>query len=126
MSDEQSRDIPPALNALQWRERRYTTSYGFCVETPARDELNLLMGGRLYASPREVATLAALIALANAAMNDEDPRKFARENLTVLRRVAEKLRSIRLLEDDADAESVDDLADVIESYLPPGRSASSS
>jgi hypothetical protein len=62
--------------------------------------------------------LAAVIALANAELNDADPRKLLRAHVKLLRRVAD--------DHDSDSEAgqtvpqlLRDLADLIDSYLPP-------
>jgi hypothetical protein len=88
-----------------------------------RNELSI--DGFTQVLVRDGGDLAALIALANAAMNDEDPRKFTREHVVALRSATEELaRDYDAVATDARsarAGLLDDLADAIESFLPPER-----
>jgi len=73
-------------------------------------ELGLLIEGAQHITiGRNVARLTALIALANAALVDDDPRKLRREHVDALRSAADGKIDVALLRD---------LADAIDSYLP--------
>ena len=61
--------------------------------------------------------LPGLIALANAALPDDDPRKFRREHIAALRDAT--VRDVIGDEDREQTNILRNLADALESYLPP-------
>src|SRR5215475_7181635 len=82
--------LPPALLDEEWRDGRSRLRDTGVVLSLA-GELGLLIEGAQHITiGRNVGRLTALIALANAALNDDDPRKFKREQVDVLRSVADK------------------------------------
>jgi len=104
--------LPPALQDHEWRNGQSTLRDTGVVLSLA-GELGLLIEGAQHITiGRNVARLTALIAVANAAMSDEEPRKFKRAHVDALREAA----------DDAGekphAALLRDLASAIESYLP--------
>jgi len=104
--------LPPALQDHEWRNGQSTLRDTGVVLSLA-GELGLLIEGAQHITiGRNVARLTALIAVANAAMSDEEPRKFKRAHVDALREAA----------DDAGAEPhaalLWELASAIESYLP--------
>jgi hypothetical protein len=103
--------LPPALQDHEWRNGQSTLRDTGVVLSLA-GELGLLIEGAQHITiGRNVARLTALIAVANAAMSDEEPRKFKRAHVEALRTAA----------DNADAPSaamLRELANAIESYLP--------
>lgn len=134
-------DIPPALSEAEWHAKATAER----VEGPLihLGEFGLVvaaerLGGHAVVVGRDVSTLAAAIALANAAVNDEDPRKLTRKHVNTLRRVATAIRKAKPGAFDHpeldgvgvtlayqahtpnfdDPETLDALADVLESYLP--------
>jgi hypothetical protein len=104
--------LPPALQAHEWREGRSSLRDTGVVVSLA-GELGLLIEGAQHITiGRNVGRLTALIALSNAALNDDDPRKFKREQVTALRSAAEKAGG------EEEAALLRNLAEAIESYLP--------
>jgi hypothetical protein len=63
------------------------------------------------------ADMARLIALANAALPDTDPRKITRAMVERLYGLANVLRDVHRM--NIDAEQCESLADALASYLPP-------
>jgi len=140
MSDENTTDIPPALTPEEWkarRSRRGGADFGIYNDDRRREEREAMYVcepsslGECIPIQDDANAFAALIAIANAAMNDEDPRKFTRETVRRLRTVAADLRDSHgspsePVYDDREVmidiayldHWLDDLADVIESYLP--------
>ena len=134
MTDDQhdAPDIPPALSESEWAAETVPmpdtkASRTFRAQTTIG---GLSIDGQIHI--RDVNDLAALIALANAAMNDEDPRKFRRDQVTNLRLIAGAIASEHSENEqgiDAKgdptlcmhcaAEALHELADALESYLPP-------
>jgi hypothetical protein len=117
--------ITPALTAEEWaawKEGRGAGETLFLVNVNSGPD-DPVWGQSFSAHPP-----AALIALANAALPDDDPRKITREKLVALR---DCLAMAGLANDDrcvsdkefADARRYDALAttltDALESYLPP-------
>lgn len=109
--------IEPALTAEEWRDGEFDSHY---VNTPT--SLQIDHKGRVFATSdpdgddrasvilnesHDFAALYKLIALANAALPDGDPRKITRE-------IVDQLRSTR-------GEYLDFSAfgDALASYLPP-------
>jgi hypothetical protein len=111
MSDD-VRDIPPALDADRWRE------------ISGRHALEGALADAAFVT-RDVTGLAATIALANAALADEDPRKLTRATVGLLRQIGHTIENlvgttfVSAETKRAEIDAVRDLADVIESYLPP-------
>lgn len=119
MTDE-VRDIPPALSAEDWQGKTYWPDDGPMIRADLQLGLRVSDGGEAVNVGEDVSHLAALIALANAAMNDEDPRKLTHDTVRVLRQLPAFLHGAGMADDpDGAAHFVSDLADVIESYLPP-------
>jgi len=104
--------LPPALQDHEWRNGQSTLRDTGVVLSLA-GELGLLIEGAQHITiGRNVARLTALIAVANAAMNDDDPHKLKRAHVDALRAAAEGKpgkKETALLREAADA---------IESYLP--------
>jgi hypothetical protein len=106
--------IAPALTALEWEEA-LAWPHGL---------LDYLVkpGDAIGYGKDKPEDLRALIALANAALPDDDPRKITRAGVTAMRDDAAKLRA-RSLNGDDDlfliAWRLSLLADALESYLPP-------
>jgi hypothetical protein len=98
--------IEPALTAEEWVRAR--------AFLPFRDPRNV---AELTHAPK--GRLAAEIALANAALPDSDPRKFTREHVTLLHRIASMARDMSAIGDSWDARALDTLAGSLASYLPP-------
>ena len=122
------RDILPALSAEEWAKREIRRSDADVtvwarIEPVVGLQVEFVYGGSYGA--KDVANIAAIIALANAAMNDEDPRKFTRATVDALRLLLDFCHEKHVgfggwYEEHAAAlPPVDDLADAIESYLPP-------
>lgn len=108
-------DIPPALTAREWANLR----------------ANPLAVVTILEFAEEIGRHHAVLAIANAGLHDEDPRKIRREHVELLRQVADDLSDERA-HSVGSAATVDDavaygeqysalleLADVLESYLPP-------
>ena len=112
MTDERLSDIPPALSPEEWQQRATTDR---AVGMHVNDFGFVVSGSRLGSHAVVVGRdVSEVIALANDAMNDEDPRKFTWAQVGRLRGIADTLG-------DDGAEFLHDLADVVSSYLPaPG------
>lgn len=133
MSDK----IESALTAEEWKERR--VRFVGLPELVLHDdgdgmELVVYAGDciweKLKFNQAPAIDLPSLIALANAALPDSDPRKITREDVEVLRSAAEDLehaceygRWCRWCIDHslglANRVRLKRLADALESYLPP-------
>lgn len=120
MQDEDGPDIPPALTFREWVRGR-TDRGDLRIELENGDMLTVSMppsatGIRADAVRWGITIsgmaddFAALIALANAALPDEDPRKLRREHVEVLRSAPDG---------PGDVSPLFELADAIESFLPP-------
>lgn len=99
--------IAPALSAEEWRR---ALDNEFVMQDMAKR----------FATGRE-GTTAGMIALLNAMMRDDDPRKITRERVDLLRKAAEM---IEIEYDARDNESYEVVtlrafADALASYLPP-------
>lgn len=119
---DETGDIPPALTPDQWREREFkviggATGQKFVLGSP--HFLGIAQDGARLIGLTNVANVAALIALANAAFPDEDPRKLTWETVDALRRSEKTLESASHPVLDHEAQLLGDLADVLASYLPP-------
>ena len=143
MSDDDAADFPPALTAQQWKRglfpsepiiynspARRAVSFGILGEWP--NALAISIEGHV-ARIEDPSDLAALIALANHAMNDEDPRKIRRETIQVIREAAELVaeeapdgpgreptgeRGAAVVEGGGRRSQMKQLASALESYLP--------
>jgi hypothetical protein len=112
--------IRPALEVDEWATRQRCFGRREVVEVlPCAD------GPRVRVStPDETLDvsggdeLAALIALANCALSDDDPRKLSRRYVTLLRDVAHDRSAPSGDASQAVVELLRQLANVIESYLP--------
>jgi hypothetical protein len=104
--------LPPALQDHEWRNGQSTLRDTGVVLSLA-GELGLLIEGAQHITiGRNVARLTALIALANAAMSDEDPHKLKRAHVDALRAVIEGGAVKK------QAAVLGEIANAIESYLP--------
>jgi hypothetical protein len=104
--------LPPALQDHEWRDGRSRLLDSGVVLALA-GELGLLIEGAQHITiGRNVRSLTALIALSNAALSDDDPRKFKRAHVDALRSAA------AAAEGRDDGVLLNDLANAIESYLP--------
>lgn len=103
--------IEPALTAEGWR-------LSSAAERPEH-ALGSLRG--LFPSDEyfDAADLPAVIALANAALPDSDPRKITRERVAAIRTAAEGSR--RHYNAEPFANALRDFANALESYLPPDK-----
>lgn len=122
-------NIKPALSVDQWSKREYERSGENGVSLGLGTGVNVVAPGAID----DPADVIALIALANAALPVQDPRKFTREHVRLLRGAAELIGGSErgFATDGADRATAEmvaervvysqllDLADVIESYLPP-------
>jgi hypothetical protein len=104
--------IPPPLQDHEWRNGQSTLRDTGVVLSLAGDLGLLIEGAQHITIGRNVARLTALIAVANAAMSDEEPRKFKRAHVEALRSVAEGGVGAK------EAAVLRELASAIESYLP--------
>ena len=104
--------LPPALQDHEWRDGQSRLRDTGVVLSLA-GELGLLIEGAQHITiGRNVARLTAIIALANAAMADDDPHKFKRAHVDALRSLADSADGKH------DVEVLRELASTIESYLP--------
>ena len=104
--------LPPALQDHEWRNGQSTLRDTGVVLSLA-GELGLLIEGAQHITiGRNVARLTALIAVANAAMSDDDPHKLKRVHVEALRAVADGGAG------EKEVAVLRELASAIESYLP--------
>jgi hypothetical protein len=104
--------LPPALQDHEWRNGQSTLRDTGVVLSLA-GELGLLIEGAQHITiGRNVARLTALIAVANAAISDDDPHKLKRAHVDALRAVIEGGAGKK------EAAVLGELANAIESYLP--------
>jgi len=104
--------FPPALQAHEWRDGRSSLRDTGVVLSLAGDLGLLIEGAQHITIGRNVGRLTALIALSNAALKDDDPRKFKPEHVEALHSAADKAKG------KAEAALLRNLAEAIESYLP--------
>ena len=104
--------LPPALQDHEWRDGRSSLRDTGVVLSLAGDLGLLIEGAQHITIGRNTARLTALIALANAALTDDDPRKFKRAHVAALRSAAASGGDYR------DVALLQGLANAIESYLP--------
>jgi hypothetical protein len=99
--------IEPALSAKEWRDEMDFAG--------PSSELTRAVGVAVLSRPKDPkSALRALIALANHALEDDDPRKITRNLVHGLRQWATRLT----LEGNGE-EELNAIADALESYLPP-------
>jgi hypothetical protein len=104
--------LPPALQDHEWRNGQSTLRDTGVVLSLA-GELGLLIEGAQHITiGRNVARLTALIALANAAMSDDDPHKLKQAHVDALRAVVQGAAGKK------EVAVLGELASAIESYLP--------
>ena len=104
--------ISPALQDHEWRDGRSSLRETGVVLSLA-GELGLLIEGAQHITiGRNVARLTAMIALANAALSDDDPHKLKRAHVDALRLAADSAGA------EPHAALLRELASAIESYLP--------
>lgn len=130
-----SEKIEPALSAEEWAEERFapTSDLQIVIHNDGDgiefviypdDEARFQRKGLLSKHKLEFADdLAGVIAVLNAGYPDSDPRKITRFHVVLLRNAAERLRGT-----DGEPEEIEqvkayleDLANALESYLPPHR-----
>lgn len=111
-----SEKIEPALSAGEWTR----------AEIDDDGSALRIVDGRLVneAWGQPVDRPAAVIALANAALSDSDPRKITREWVKALRDEAERAEYTERVQDNAGYSAIEptlarQIADALESYLPP-------
>lgn len=118
MSDQIS--ISPVLTDDEWRglDRGRAVHcigvdgdqfIGFAHDPDSEGEGVLIDGGTYTASLFEAENVRRLIAIANAALPDDDPRKITRERLQEMRDAADWI---------GESTSVHAFADALASYLP--------
>jgi hypothetical protein len=114
--------IEPALSADEWKASSFKLGAEWWDGTVSGDEESVHIESgtdpQESAGPIRGPRLASLIALANAALPDSDPRKITRARVDALRFAASSLRH-ECGSDDEDARDVEAIADALESYLPP-------
>jgi hypothetical protein len=137
--DDEAPDIPPALSEDEWFTGRELTG-GYRAIVGPNNALTITRGdGRREETVLEIQDvneLAAIIALANLAINPEDPRKFRREHVSLIREAAELLaggvlpaaeiaaiepttvEAQAIFEAGEHYSRLHELADVLESYVP--------
>jgi hypothetical protein len=104
--------IEPALSAEEWTTPHATRESGYAAAEPEGLVLAKMPGAYLghHVDAWDIPTL---IALANHALPDSDPRKITRELLARIREIVSQ-SDIAYTSDDVDA-----FVDALESYLPP-------
>lgn len=115
--------IEPALTPEEWRISSAALRPQFAIQ-----ELQGLYDSNGDAQPLDVADMPRVIALANAALPDSDPRKITRHQLFCLREVLANFSAALAVGDFGDflkpgleeyASQAETLAAALESYLPP-------
>jgi hypothetical protein len=109
--------IPPALTEQEWKNREAHIGWGDGHIRAADGSVNVAVGDGYYGNwgCDDVRELGVLIALANHAMPDADLRKITRA-------MVESLREVSAAVGDRwrwDTSAIDEIADILESYLPP-------
>lgn len=118
---DNARAIEPALRKREWKECiRDAAEMGWPLweemyaESARIEKIILDDAGNYVANPD---CSFAVMALANAALPDDDPRKITREDVAWLNDAAQHLDRLRLVDDDAaDAQR---LAAKLAALLPP-------
>lgn len=106
--------VQPALRDDEWRDGRISWLRESGIVLSLAGELGLLIEGSQHITIGKNATrLTALIAMANAALPADDPRKLTRAHLDALRAAVD---STTVSADQA--ELLGQLASAIEAYLP--------
>ena len=107
--------LEPALRDDEWRNGRVSWLRETGIALSLAGELGLLIEGSQHITiGRNGHRLTALIAMANAALNDDDPRKLTRADVDALRAAAAGQNG----NGGETAERLQHLANAIESYLP--------
>ncbi len=107
--------VQPALRENEWREGRVSWLRESGVVLSLAGDLGLLIEGSQHITiGKSGARLTALIAMANAALSDDDPRKLKRVHVEALRAAATGGSKT----DGSDGDLLTDLANALESYLP--------
>jgi hypothetical protein len=111
-----SEKIEPALSAEEWKAGRFGDQSQF-VEISGVGDLDVANEDR-YSG--QVVDAVKVIALANAALPDSDPRKITREKILLVRSaiVHEPYAGSSSPNPDG-AAALQAFADALESYLPP-------
>jgi hypothetical protein len=123
MSDKgtEREPIEPALTAEEWLSRQASVDHGFVRldgDAPVLETFDYRDGSTtgLYLEH----DLAIVIALANAALPNEDPRKITHDDVFVLRQLPAFMRGLGMGNDpEGGARAVTALAAKLASYLPP-------
>ena len=113
--------VPPALSVAEWAklERCSPGHNAFAVRRPEGIVELRISASDCQVDVRDAAEYAAIIALANVALADADSRKLTRVHVKILRRVADENEVIPWGAGTKAIALLRQLADVIESYLPP-------
>ena len=127
-----TQDIEPALSASEWKDQRALRPEGTAVwpisynrEHPG---LHVPVTAAVSFHVSKPPALVAVIAIANAALPDSDPRKITRDMVTLLRRIAytevaeedgEGSYDSANLFEGKEMDALMELADALASYLPP-------
>jgi hypothetical protein len=119
-----SEKIEPALSRDGWRDREYESpEYGSHAVVIKHDADGTVCVSEWFGGPETPGdvielppeAIAPAIALLNAALPNEDPRKITREKIA-------RLRSLLQVSDDYAGDDFDEsgaFLDALESYLPP-------
>lgn len=114
--------IEPALTAEEWEQRTYRSITGREFSHIEAQGVQLHDNGVMVLvgldDDRDInASPAALIALANAALPDSDPRKITREKIEHMKAIAESIRPTT--SNESHIGFLEEFATALESYLPP-------
>jgi hypothetical protein len=112
--------IQPALSAEEWA-KNLNDRGGLEIQAfPEESSISIQDWGAMSGVTVGSEDLPALIALANAALPDSDPRKITREMVDGLRREADRAEYADRVGDNAGMTDLDArrIADVLASYLP--------
>lgn len=104
-------NITPALASQEWERlaelREAHLSDSTIVSTAPDGQITIQQYRVAFDVSR--AALPGLIAIANAALHDDDPRKITRDRIVAMREAL----------DETDNEALRQFADALEAYLPP-------
>ena len=107
--------LEPALRDDEWRNGRVSWLRETGIALSLAGELGLLIEGSQHITiGKNGHRLTALIAMANAALSDEDPRKLTRAHLDALRAATDEKNG----GSSENTECLRQLANALESYLP--------
>lgn len=109
----------PALSAEEWAKREFAEGDISFDATMGRFTVVMDTWSDYGSTDRDVKRLPALIALANAALPDTDPRKITREMVAQLRRAADLMCEAKWGVLEPEGNTVARIADALASYLPP-------